>query len=160
MPMDVCCEIRSVEEGKLRFLPLLLLADPCERMVSRYLDAGEVFVMECGGEAVCVAVVVRGEDGECELKNLAVADSWQGRGCGSRMVRFLLDRFASVAKAMLVGTADSGVPFYERFGFEYAFRVPGFFTENYPEPVVEEDGRLCVDMLYCRKVFGSGVPVV
>lgn len=159
MPMDGCCEIRAVREGKLRFLPLLLLADPCERMVSRYLDAGEMFVMEQGDEAVCVAVVVHGEDGECELKNLAVAEHWQGRGCGSRMVRFLLERFAPASKAMLVGTAESGVPFYERFGFSYAFRVPGFFTENYPEPIME-DGRPCVDMLYCRTVFGSGVPVV
>ncbi len=157
--MDGCCEIHAVAEGKLRFLPLLLLADPCERMVFRYLDAGEMFAMECGGEAVCAAVVVRCPDGACELKNLAVAEPWQGRGVGSRMMRFLLGRFASEAKAMLVGTAESGVPFYERFGFEYVFRVPGFFTENYPEPVVE-DGRRCVDMLYCRKVFDSGCSAV
>lgn len=147
--------IHAVRQNKKRFLPLLLLADPSEAMIDRYLDRGALYVLADEGatEAVCVAVVEdRGEQG-CELKNLATAEKFRNRGFASRMLDFLFSRYASTHRNMLVGTSEQGVPFYRRFGFVYSHTVTGFFTDNYPDPIYEEGVR-CEDMVYlCRPLI-------
>ena len=48
-------EIRKVETDKKEYMPLLLLADEQEDMVDRYLERGDMYVLEDGGgKAVCV----------------------------------------------------------------------------------------------------------
>ena len=64
--------IRLVKSDKKRFLDLLLLADEQESMIDRYIERGDLFVMEEKGEAKAVAVVTREGQGIYELKNLAV----------------------------------------------------------------------------------------
>lgn len=51
--------IRLVKSDKKRFLDLLLLADEQESMIDRYIERGDLFVMEEKGEAKAVAVVTR-----------------------------------------------------------------------------------------------------
>ncbi|HIT84188.1 MAG TPA: GNAT family N-acetyltransferase [Candidatus Avibacteroides faecavium] len=149
--------VRQVGEGRRRWLPLLLMADEQESMVARYLDRGEMFVMEdCCGEAAVVAVVTMEGEGVCELKNLAVAPHLRRRGLGRAMVEWLCGHYAACCSRMLVGTGD--VPgttgFYEACGFVYSHRVEGFFTKNYDHAIVEE-GRLLDDMVcYCRDLRG------
>ena len=43
--------IRLVKSDKKRFLDLLLLADEQESMIDRYIERGDLFVMEEKGEA-------------------------------------------------------------------------------------------------------------
>ena len=149
--------VREVCRDKRRWMPLLLMADEQESMVERYLDRGDVFVLEDGGlEAVAVAVVTMEEGGVCELKNLAVAPRVRRRGLGRALVEWLCARYAGCCSRMLVGTGD--VPgttgFYEACGFTYSHRVEGFFTKNYDHAIVEE-GRLLDDMVcYCRDLRG------
>ena len=72
-------EIKRVETDKKRYLDLLLLADEQEDMVDRYLERGTMYVLEDGGvKAECV--VTDEGDGILELKNIAVAPDFQGRG--------------------------------------------------------------------------------
>lgn len=141
--------IRATEEKK-RYLPLLLLADPSEKMIDRYLPEGEMFVLYAGGEAVSEAVVLLLRDGICELKNLATLEPQQGKGHASRLVQELFRRYHTAYRTMLVGTSESGVAFYQRLGFSYSHTVPGFFTVHYPEPIWE-NGKQCVDMIYLKK---------
>ena len=138
-------EIRRVDEGKHRFMTLLLLADPDERMLSRYLDEGEMYVLFEGGDPVAEAVVLRLPDGSCELKNLATDPDRQRRGLGSELVRHLMALYKACG-TMYVGTGKSGAPFYQRLGFTYDHTMPGFFADNYPEPIYEE-GELLTDMV-------------
>ena len=145
-------KIEAVTENRRRFLPLLLLADPSEAMIDRYLNAGVLFVLSVDGQPATVAVVTVESPTECELKNLATAEDMQGRGYGSQMLRFLFDDYRERTSTMRVGTSEAGVPFYERFGFEYAYRMPDFFTRNYPEPIFE-NGQQCVDMLVLRRAL-------
>ena len=49
---------QTITTGKKQYLPLLLLADPCEAMIDRYLEAGEMHVIKAGNAAVCEAVVL------------------------------------------------------------------------------------------------------
>ena len=59
-------------------MELLLLADEQESMIDRYLDRGEMFVLEDNGvKAVCV--VTDEGDGVCELKNIAVTPAHNGK---------------------------------------------------------------------------------
>ena len=49
--------IRKITSDKKQFLSLLLLADEQESMIDRYIDRGEMFVLDDGGtKAVAVAV--------------------------------------------------------------------------------------------------------
>ena len=58
-------------------------------------------------------------------------------------------------EALAAGTGESPltVPFYEKCGFAYSHRLKDFFTENYPEPIVE-GGVTLRDMLYFRRELG------
>lgn len=144
--------IEIISINKKRFLPLLLLADEQESMIDRYLERGDLFVMNDGQRTIAVAVVTDEGDGTCELKNLAVAPDRQRKGYGRQMVEFLCRHYADVCHTMLVGTGDSRrtVSFYKNNGFTYSHTVPGFFTANYDHPIIEE-GKTLTDMIYFRK---------
>ncbi len=144
--------ILPVLSDKKRYLSLLLLADPSEAMIDRYLPDGDMYALMAEGDAVCVAVVVRLADGLCELKNLATQEAYQGRGYGSAMVRYLWSRYRTVCHTMQVGTSEAGVAFYARLGFVPSHTMPHFFTDNYPAPIYE-NGRQCVDMQYLKKAL-------
>lgn len=64
-------KIREVNENKKQFISLLLLADEQESMVDRYLEKGNMYVLEDGNvKAECV---VTDESNEIlEIKNIAV----------------------------------------------------------------------------------------
>ena len=86
--------IRLVKSDKKRFLDLLLLADEQESMIDRYIERGDLFVMEEKGEAKAVAVVTREGQGIYELKNLAVAPACQRKGYGRMMVEHVWHYYA------------------------------------------------------------------
>lgn len=142
--------IEEVTINKKDYLDLLLLADEQEDMIDRYLDVGRVFKL-CDNGVKCISVVVKLNDNECELKNIATYPSEQGKGYGQAMVAFLFHEFLGRYKTMYVGTGD--VPFilrfYKKCGFRESHRVKNFFIENYNAPIVEDGVQLC-DMVYLR----------
>ena len=146
-------QIKQVSTNKKQFLSLLLLADEQESMIDRYLDRGDLFVMYVDEATwIAVAVVTEEEEGVYELKNLAVDPAYQRKGIGRQMVDFLCRHYQQTGHTMLVGTGDSRqtVSFYQSCGFTYSHTLPGFFTENYDHPIVE-DGKVLTDMIYFRK---------
>ena len=64
-------KIREVNENKKQFISLMLLAEEQESMVDRYLEKGNMYVLEDGNvKAECV---VTNEGNEIlEIKNIAV----------------------------------------------------------------------------------------
>lgn len=144
--------IFKVDTDRKRYLPLLLLADEQENMIDRYLDRGEMFVLEENGQAVTVCVTVVLDNGCCEVKNLATAPEFQGRGYGRAMLDFVCAQYRGRCPAVFAGTGDSPltVPFYEKCGFVLSHRIPNFFTDNYDHPIIEAGVRL-TDMVYLKK---------
>ena len=136
----------KVTGDKKRYLSLLLDADPCEEMIDRYLPASEMFVLERDGEVIGEAVV----DARGEIKNLAVAPAYQGQGYGTYILSSLANLYKGRFDCLWVGTADQGVAYYERCGFERDHVVKNFFTDNYPEPIID-NGQPCVDMIYLKR---------
>ena len=142
-------------EEKRQYMPLLLLADESPEMLERYLDRGRMFALRLGGGAAAECVVTDEGGAVLEIKNLAVAPEFQRRGLGRALIEFLAREFAGKFKALTAGTGESPltVPFYEKCGFAYSHRLKDFFTENYPEPIVE-GGVTLRDMLYFRRELG------
>ena len=63
--------IKLHDDNKRKYIDLLLLADEQESMIDKYLEHGEMFVLnENGVKAECV--VTNEADGIYELKNIAV----------------------------------------------------------------------------------------
>ena len=123
-------EVRKISAGKKAYLPLLLEADPSEKMIDKYLEKGEMYVLMINGQAASVAVVGQVDEQVCELYNLATAPGLRGRGYASKLVRHLIRLYQPRCKRMLVGTSKPLMPFYERFGFAYSFTREGFFLDE------------------------------
>ena len=143
--------ITQVIENKKRYLDLLLLADEQESMIDRYLERGELFVLE-DNKVKAICVVTDEGDGVCELKNIAVVPEAQRQGYGKRLINYLSTHYSGRYSRMIVGTGDvpSTVGFYKNCGFEYSHRVENFFTDNYDHPIIE-DGVLLKDMIYLKR---------
>ena len=144
-------EVRRISAGKEAFMPLLLEADPSEAMIRRYLDAGELYVLTVHGKPACVAVMLADEGGDWELKNLATAPDMRGRGYATRLMEHLIKLYSPRCERLRVGTSPANVGFYERFGFKTAGVRERFFTDNYPEPIVE-DGVTLTDMIVMERI--------
>ena len=130
---------------KKAYLHLLLDADPCEAMVDRYLEEGDMFILERDGKVIGEAVV----DEKGEIKNLAVLPEYQGKLYGMYILSFLAGYYKNRFSCLWVGTSEGGVGYYERYGFVQDHVVKNFFTDNYPEPIID-NGRPCVDMTLLR----------
>lgn len=141
--------IKQVKYKRKKYLPLLLLADPSEKMIDLYFEKGEMFVLNLDGEIVCEAVIVIISDSECELKNLATSEQYQNKGYAKKLVNYLLERYKRKYKIMSVGTTELTSEFYKKLGFEYSHIVKDFFKDNYPKPIIENN-ILCSDMLYLK----------
>ena len=142
--------IQKVIHNKKAYLDLLLLADEQENMVDKYLERGEMFVLNDNGvKAECV--ITKEADGVYELKNIAVLPDCQRKGYGKRMIGFLFSHYAD-CNTMLVGTGDvpSALNFYHKCGFAESHRIKNFFTDNYDHPMFE-DGKQLVDMVYLKR---------
>jgi ribosomal protein S18 acetylase RimI-like enzyme len=129
-------------------VPLLLEADESEAFLRSYLHDGDLYALVADGREVGAVLLIDGEDG-LEIKNIALAEPYRGRGLGRGAIEAIAEHARRAgARTLLVGTADSSVgtiAFYRRVGFRDAGRIEGFF-EAYPEPVVE-DGIVAHDML-------------
>lgn len=145
-------EIESVRSDRKRFLELLLLGDEQEDMIDRYLDAGDMYVMKEGDEAIGQCVVKDIGGGVLEIKNIAVVPKLQRRGYGRMLMEFIEATYRGRYCILQVGTGDSPstIPFYEKHGFRRSHIVRNFFIDNYDHEIYE-DGVKLVDMIILRK---------
>jgi ribosomal protein S18 acetylase RimI-like enzyme len=151
-------KIKKVMGVKKEYLDLLLLADEQENMIDKYLENGEMFVLDDDGiKAECV--ITKEADGIYELKNIAVLPDYQRKGYGKSLIEFLLIHYSD-CNVMYVGTGDchSILSFYKNCGFEESHRVKNFFIDNYDHPMFE-DGKQLVDMVYLKNERSHRAPL-
>lgn len=144
--------IRQIYDNKTDYMNLLLLADEQESMIMRYLDKGDMYILEDNG-IVCAECVVTDEgESVCELKNIAVLPASQKKGYGRKLIDFIVEHYSRRFTKIIVGTGDSPltVPFYEKCGFVQTHRIKNFFVDNYDHPIFEAGTQL-VDMVYLEK---------
>ncbi len=144
-------KIFEVKENKKKYLDLLLLADEQEDMIDKYLEEGEMYVLEDDGvKSECV--ITDEGDGVLEIKNIATYPDNQGKGYARTLINFVADKYRGKYEVMQVGTGDSPltINFYEKCGFVRSHIIPNFFTDNYDHPIFE-CGKQLVDMIYLRR---------
>lgn len=143
--------IKRIKSDKKLFLELLLLGDEQESMIDRYLERGDLFILDDNGLRVACIVTDEGK-GVCEIKNIATCVDYQRMGYGKKMIFFVFQYYRDKYKAIQVGTGDDEaiIRFYETCGFVKSHRVKGFFTDNYDHPIFE-NGIQLIDMVYLRK---------
>lgn len=144
-------KIIEITENKKQYLDLLLLADEQEDMIDCYLDKGKMYVLDDNG-IKCECVVTDEGKGVLEIKNIATAPEYQGKGYAKALIEFLVEEYGEQYSVLQVGTGDSPltIPFYEKCGFIRSHTVPNFFIDNYDHPIFECGVRL-VDMVYLQK---------
>lgn len=143
----------SKVNDKQKYLSLLLLADPDENMLNKYLGKGNMYILndkQYGDVSECVIIDLG--NGIAEIKNLATFLAFQNMGYASYLIKYLFNILKNTYHTVMVGTSDYGVGFYKRLGFVYSHTINGFFTDNYPEPIYE-NGVLCEDMIYLKHIL-------
>lgn len=145
--------VKQITTNKREFIDLLLLADEEEKMIDKYLDRGEVFVLYDENKVRSVCVVTYEDAGVYEIKNMVTEPDSQRMGYASHLIEFIFARYKKQkALSMIVGTGygTSTVDFYKKCGFNESHIVKKFFTDNYSNPIVENGVQL-VDMIYLKK---------
>lgn len=147
----VVLEIREVLENKKNYIDLLLLADEQESMIDKYLQRGNLYILE-DDTTIGVCVVTDEGNGILEIKNIAVNPDSQGKGYGKLLIEYICNKYKGIFKTVIVGTGDSPltVPFYEKCGFVKSHIIKNFFTDNYDHPIFE-CGKQLIDMVYFKK---------
>lgn len=142
--------IIEADTDKRDYLPLLIIGDESEAMIDRYIDSGTLYVGFVHGKpiAVCVAVYINSDT--VEIKNLAVIERYRCQGYGHRMLQYVENLHPY--KTIILGTGEtpSTLRFYASCGYSYSHRIADFFTDNYPNPIIEE-GITLRDMIYLKK---------
>lgn len=131
---------------------LLLLADETITAIEKYVYDADVYIARRkeAPKAIAVFVLLQLNAAEIEIKNIAVAETFQNTGIGS----YLLEHIREIAcesgyRKLWVGTPDCSkaqISFYKKNGFEISGVKKNFFTDNYPDPIIE-DGILLKDMV-------------
>lgn len=144
-------EFLKIENNKKRYIDLLLLGDEDEKMIDKYLERGEMYILDDNGiKAECVVT----DEGSkiLEIKNIAVSPKFQKQGYGKKLIEFITEKYSENFSVIQAGTGDSPltIPFYEKCGFKKSHIVKNFFIDNYKNPIYEEGVQL-IDMIYLQK---------
>lgn len=144
-------EFLKIENNKKRYIDLLLLGDEDEKMIDKYLERGEMYILDDNGiKAECVMT----DEGSkiLEIKNIAVSPKFQKQGYGKKLIEFITEKYSENFSVIQAGTGDCPltIPFYEKCGFRKSHIVKNFFIDNYKNPIYEEGIQL-IDMIYLQK---------
>ncbi len=131
-------------------MPLLLIGDESEAMIDRYIADCRLFVAKRDGRPCAVCAVLVASDGIVEIKNLAVMPEHQRQGLGSAMLRHVENLYKGHKIILGTGETPGTLDFYKSNGYTVSHVVADFFTDNYPDPIVEE-GITLKDMIYLSK---------
>ena len=119
-------------------------------MIMKYLDRGNLYVGSMDNKDVAVIVTVEKDNGSVEIKNLAVDAAFRRRGIGRKMLVYVEKLYPDNKIILGTGETPSTLRFYRSCGYRYSYRISNFFTDNYPNPIVEEEVTLR-DMVYLYK---------
>lgn len=121
-------------------LPLLLEADPSDKMIKSYLPDSWCYAAKSNGEVVGVCIAKRIRDKTAEILNISVHPHHQKAGIGTRLLSFALKKLIDKrVQRVELGTGTFGyqLAYYQRFGFRVESVIKNYFLENYEEPVFE-----------------------
>lgn len=140
-------EIKSIKDNKKDYLDLLLIGDEQEAMIDRYLERGDLFLLEENGTAKALCVVTREGEFLYELCNIAVLPECRRKGYGRCLIEFIFRHYPN-CQTLQLGTGDSPatLDFYRALGFQEYAREKKHFLIHYDHPIYE-GGKQLTDMV-------------
>jgi len=145
---------RITSKGDIPF-NLLLLADETLGAIGKYINNSDIYVAKqsSSDDPVAVFVLQLLSPVEMEIKNIAVAESFQGNGIGSWLIKTIQQIAAQDGISIIwVGTPDCAtreINFYEKNDFKKAGVKKNFFIDNYPGPIFDNGVQL-MDMVMLK----------
>ncbi|TFE01598.1 GNAT family N-acetyltransferase [Jeotgalibacillus salarius] len=136
-------------EQRNDYIDWLLLADDSKNAVLSYLEDGDLYAVHTQGMIVGVVLLILLSKSTVELKNIAVAADFRGKGIGKAVIEEVVQMNAEKGfTSMVVGTANSSIEnlvFYQKAGFRMMSIKKDFFADY--EPPVYENGIRAFDMV-------------
>lgn len=130
-------------------MDILLLADPEEEQIAKYLSDSSIFLAKNSDQIIGV-IVVKVSAVDSEIMNVAVKEEYQRKGIGKMLIHQAIQLLKqSGIKTLSIGTADTSVhqlSLYKKLGFSEVERLEDFFTKNYKEAIYE-NGIRAKDMI-------------
>ena len=138
-------------KDKKKNLDLLLLADPEEEAIDKYINDCEVFEFYHEDILVGQGAIKQLSSTIYEIKNFAIYEKFHNCGYGKILINLLCKKYLENFKniEILVGTSKQGVGFYKKCGFQFSHVIKDFFITNYKQPIFE-NGIQCKDMFYLK----------
>jgi ribosomal protein S18 acetylase RimI-like enzyme len=129
---------------------LLLLADPSIEIINDYVGSGSCYGAYINNNIVGVYVMIKTRPLTLEIVNIAVNQSYQGKGIGKRLLFSAIDMAKlEKAKVLKIGTGNSSISqlaLYQKCGFRIVNIDKDFFRKHYKETIIE-NGIECIDMV-------------
>ena len=143
-------QIRTLSHDQSVPMDLLLLADPTTEKVLAYVQSGSCYVAFHKQDMIGVYVLTPLSQQTVEIMNVAVKESWQGRGIGKQLIRHAISEAKAAGfHTIEIGTGNSSIQqlaLYQKCGFRMASIDHDFFLKHYDEPIYE-NGIQCMDMV-------------
>jgi ribosomal protein S18 acetylase RimI-like enzyme len=149
-------EIVPLSPGQEPPRDLLLLADPSQEQLEQYVHAGQCYLAQLGERTVGALVLLEDSREVMEIKNIAVAEAWQGQGIGRQLLRHA----RKIAKdegypRLRIATGNSSIgqlALYQQEGFDIIDIQKNYFMLHYPEPVFE-NGIRCRHLIILEHIL-------
>ncbi|MGE1142334.1 GNAT family N-acetyltransferase [Bacillus pumilus] len=149
-------QIRQLSHDQPLPMDLLLLADPSKEKVFTYVQSGSCYAAFHEEDVIGVYVLSSLSQHSVEIMNVAVKESWQGRGIGKQLVRHAIaEAKAAGFHTIEIGTGNSSIQqlaLYQKCGFRLTSIDRDFFLKHYDEPIYE-NGIQCIDMVRLSLTF-------
>ena len=146
--------IRRLNANEAIPYSLLLLADPSMSAIERYIDLAEIHIAVLKAKVIASIVLYPLGDEAYEIKNIAVAERFQGKGIGKLLLNAATNlAILNNAGSLSIGTSNASVAqlyLYQKSGFEITGIKFNFFLDNYREPIFE-NGIQCKHMIFLEK---------
>ena len=138
-------------KDKKKNLDLLLLADPEEEAIDKYINDCEIFEFYHKDILIGQGAIKQVSSTTYEIKNFAIYEKFHNCGYGKILINLLCKKYLESFKniEILVGTSEQGVGFYKKCGFQFSHIIKDFFITNYKQPIFE-NGIQCKDMFYLK----------
>lgn len=133
---------------------LLELADPSKKSIDKYLYKGECYIATQDKNLVGVIILQAKTINNIEIKNVAIAPEYQGRGFGKLLLRFATRQSKRKGyKKLIIGTGNSSLSqlaLYQKEGFEIADIKRDHYIEKYSQKLYE-NGIQCKHQIVLEK---------
>ncbi|HEM1266514.1 TPA: GNAT family N-acetyltransferase [Listeria monocytogenes] len=140
-------------------LTLLLDADPSEKQIATYFNKSHVLQLMQADTIIGVVCLFPLNKNQLEIMNIVVSSEYRNQGIGKKLLEKAFDyathkHFSKI----IVKTGNSSIDqlaFYQKNGFRMQHIIPNYFTENYPNQTIIENGIAYLDQIILLKEIKS-----